>query len=442
MSNRTPHALACVIAVSAASLAIAGPLTPPPGAPSPTAKPLSDVEPRIAINSDNTPGNSDSVFRITQSGSYYLTDNISNVGFGRAGIVVDVDNVTIDLNGFTIAGTDSETELAIDGLGRSGLTVRNGFIETWGDQGIASSTTLTVQDVHFDDVDDTVINASSGLRVVGCSFRFSGPIVPPDGSLIIGCRFRDQADAIQSPDAEGVMVIDTVIDGQNTTDTGAVISLGAGAVLSRVVVAEEGQTAAFLGASSLVDRCVFTGQLSGGGTRTGLVVGTNSIVTNTVVQDYGGLGISAGSGVRIEGNSIFSCAGGGIQTVSSGVIANNTLESNGGIGIDATNGSLVINNTVRSSEDDGILVRGDCTVRGNSVDGDPIRVIGSDNVVDGNTITDATPNPIIIESGGNLAIRNMFSTGSISVTGTNTVAATVGGSAAVDAAGPFANIRH
>ena len=47
-----------------------GPLTPP-GAPAPTMKSLDQVEPRIAVNSTNTPGGADSLYKITQPGSYY-----------------------------------------------------------------------------------------------------------------------------------------------------------------------------------------------------------------------------------------------------------------------------------------------------------------------------------------------------------------------------------
>ena len=51
-----------------------GPLAPP-GAAAPTTKTLDQVEPRIAINSTNTPGDADSLYKITQPGSSYLTGN-------------------------------------------------------------------------------------------------------------------------------------------------------------------------------------------------------------------------------------------------------------------------------------------------------------------------------------------------------------------------------
>lgn len=438
MSRFTAHAVACTIAVATASHALAGPLTPPLGAPSPTNKTLGHVEPRVPINADNTPGDGDSVFRITTPGSYYLTASIPPVGPGRHAIEVDTENVTIDLNGFTINGNGDETLAAI--AGGFALTVRNGFIETWDDIGVTAGGSLRVERVHFDNVGGTQSIASAAAFLVAeCTFRLSGAVVPADGTAIIRCRFRDQRRAIRNAAAEGVVVLDTVIDGQNTGVTEATIDLGAGAIVSRVVVSEEGQTAIRIADSGLVDRCVVTGAASGGGTSTAIVVGTNSIVSNSVVQDFGGVGISAEAGSRIEGNSIVSCAGGGIQAVTA-VIAHNVLESNGGNGIEVGNACLVVHNLVRSTTGDGILGTNDNTIRGNTLDGDSIRVLNSDNIIDGNAIIDVFSNSIILESGGNLVIRNTISGGLISNIGGNTVAATATGTAAINAAGPFANI--
>ena len=55
-------------------------------------------EPRIAINTASTPGDADSVFRITQPGSYYLTGNTSGVA-AKHGIEIDASDVTLDLMG-------------------------------------------------------------------------------------------------------------------------------------------------------------------------------------------------------------------------------------------------------------------------------------------------------------------------------------------------------
>jgi hypothetical protein len=41
-------------------------------------KTLDEVEPRIPIGPDTTPGDSDSTYKITEPGSYYLTDNFTS----------------------------------------------------------------------------------------------------------------------------------------------------------------------------------------------------------------------------------------------------------------------------------------------------------------------------------------------------------------------------
>jgi len=80
--NRNTRIVALGLAVVVAATggtASAGDLNPPPGPVAPTMKSLSEVEPRIAINATNTPGDADSLFKITQPGSYYLTGNITGV---------------------------------------------------------------------------------------------------------------------------------------------------------------------------------------------------------------------------------------------------------------------------------------------------------------------------------------------------------------------------
>lgn len=58
---------------------------------------------RIEINSQNTPGDANSVYRITTPGSYELTANVA-VAAGITGIEIASSDVTIDLNGYAIQG--------------------------------------------------------------------------------------------------------------------------------------------------------------------------------------------------------------------------------------------------------------------------------------------------------------------------------------------------
>ena len=103
-----------------------GPLTPPPGPPSPQFKTLNQIESRTDIAT--LTGDANAMHLITQRGSYYLTGNITISG-ARAGIAIAASDVTLDLNGFTITG--SATALAgIDFRGTlSSCRVFNGHIE-------------------------------------------------------------------------------------------------------------------------------------------------------------------------------------------------------------------------------------------------------------------------------------------------------------------------
>lgn len=100
-----------------------GSLTPP-GAPAATMKTLAQIEPRAAIT------NSGAV-TIAASGSYYLTTNIT-VSSGDA-ITIAADDVTLDLNGFTIASTrptaTTDTAILLSG-GRTNVAIYNGHISS------------------------------------------------------------------------------------------------------------------------------------------------------------------------------------------------------------------------------------------------------------------------------------------------------------------------
>jgi len=123
-----PVAAAAVIA--AAGVLIAGPLTPPAGPIAPTNKTLQEVEPRIAINATNTPGDADSLFKITQPGSYYLTGNITGV-VGKHGIEIVDSGVTLDLMGFDLSGIPAMGAfdgVSVTNFSLTNITIRNGSV--------------------------------------------------------------------------------------------------------------------------------------------------------------------------------------------------------------------------------------------------------------------------------------------------------------------------
>src|ERR1700761_393464 len=98
MKTKLSLVCAAVFFARIATVASQGSLTPP-GPPAMIMKSLDQVEPRTAINSTNTPGDADSTYKITQPGSYYLTENLTGTS-GKVGIEIAANDVSLDLMGF------------------------------------------------------------------------------------------------------------------------------------------------------------------------------------------------------------------------------------------------------------------------------------------------------------------------------------------------------
>ncbi len=159
------------LAVGSVGYLIAGPLTPPGGSVASTYKTLSEVEPRIAINATNTPGNGTNVFVITQPGSYYLAANVS-VPSGKNGILVSASRVTIDLNGFAIVGSTGSLEgITTAGGSPSHVNVRNGTIATCGSTGInlVWAPSCLIENVAFAGNKGHGLQAGNNTHVSNCS---------------------------------------------------------------------------------------------------------------------------------------------------------------------------------------------------------------------------------------------------------------------------------
>jgi len=107
-----------------------GSLTPP-GAPAPTMLTLSQVEPRTPVDATHTGSGGSAEFLIIQPGSYYLTTNVVGVS-SEHGINISANNVTLDLNGFSVQGSSSALDAIYIHAGYTNVTVRNGNISGWG----------------------------------------------------------------------------------------------------------------------------------------------------------------------------------------------------------------------------------------------------------------------------------------------------------------------
>jgi hypothetical protein len=406
-SARTTLSVSALTFLLTSALLYAGPLNPPVGPVAPTLKTLTEVEPRIAINATNTPGDADSLFKITQPGSYYLTGNITGV-VGKHGIEIASSGVTLDLNGFDLLGVP----LSLDGVRctvnfRTSIEVRNGSIRLWGGDGL-----------------DLLSNTVRGSVVSGIRANLNG-------GTGIGVGNSSTATYCEPHDNVG----DGILTGHGCTITTCTASSNAGAGLGTST-------------GCTVTDCAFHQNTSDG-----IQLGDGSSVKNCTATENGGSGILAANGCTvadcttranmIDGISTgFSCTvtkcsassntGSGINTESSCTVSNCAASSNNGDGIVADDGSQVIDNHAAGNSGDGIQATSFCMVRGNDCysnrtsvpDGAGIHITGIYNRIEANTCT-RNDRGIDVDAQANIILRNTCgfnSSGSWSIAANNNLA--------------------
>ncbi|HYD00929.1 MAG TPA: right-handed parallel beta-helix repeat-containing protein [Phycisphaerales bacterium] len=174
-----------------AAMAKAGPLAPPAGAVAPTGKTLSDIEPRTAISTANTPGDADSLYRITSPGSYYLTDHLL-AGPGKSGIEITASNVTVDLNGFQIGGFGGLSGVIATNTALESITIRNGRIRTLSTGvSMVGIPGLTLEALRIESCLQRGAQLGIGARVDRCAFVDNGDdgLFCGEGSSVGGSTF-------------------------------------------------------------------------------------------------------------------------------------------------------------------------------------------------------------------------------------------------------------
>ncbi|MEM7754502.1 MAG: right-handed parallel beta-helix repeat-containing protein [Planctomycetota bacterium] len=365
------------LAANVATHTLAGPLTPPPGAPSPTNLTLQEIEPRTPISSPTI---------INQPGSYYLTNNINTTS---RGVEIQATGVILDLNGFTITGdgvgTTSEIGVLVSVSGNElPVVVKNGFVRNFTGDGVntsSSNNTLVVENVH-------VVDCNSGIASLGpaqirdcvvrnCAadgFRISSTGI----GLIVGCIAESNgSDGFQLDNAVARDCVAT-----NNADRGFNVSLdslliGCVATLNfNGFVASTGST--------------FKDCLAASNDVTGFTASTASSFTDCVARNNGDDGFIAANGVTFDG-----C----------------TARQNGNQGFDAGAANVFTNCAAVNNAGDGFALNSDCRINfcvaDNNGAGDATAAGirgSSDCTIDSCTVTD---NPTGIISGvGALVIRN------------------------------------
>ncbi len=372
-----------VVALAFTPVALAGDLTPP-GPPGPTMRTLDQVEPRIPVGPLTTPSDGSNVYRISATGSYYLTGDVVGVA-GRDGIFIVAAGVRLDLMGYTVRGVPGSIDgisIATSATARE-VQVVNGQVRSWGDDGVVVSGA----------VDSGVVRVE---RIV--SINNGGH----------GFRLNDHA-AVEACVASG-----NALDGSNVNIESSGIDSHA---------RDNGGVGINCTGSSLVQNCVVSGNGAGG-----ILALSNSVVADSVARANSGVGIEVRAGVVRSSVATGNAAAGVTARLGSSVVAC-TSTSNSGDGFWLEDGSSLTDSLARSNLGNGAFALVRATVRNSTFEANSfagIRALGyahlRDNTcmlnlhgirateqasrIEGNMTMANTSTGILVEDDSNFIIRN------------------------------------
>lgn len=393
--------LSAALVVSAAAYLNAGDIDPPGGPIAPTMKTLTDVEPRIALSQETTPGDGQYTFVIDSPGSYYLTGNMSVSGIGRGAIRINEPQVTLDLNGFKIEGIGDTGSAIVVATGRSWVRISNGVVEDFRQAAIqipggaghivegvrmfrndgggidASSATVTVRDCNFSQ-GDFGMRVGEQSVVQNCQVEvvsFEGISTGPH-SLVEGCHVAGGS--------AGIAVHTGSVVRNSTARSSATGILGNGFG----VVVESSAAEDCTNGISLTNGSTVLGSTARGNSAIGIRVGTGSVVTSSTAFENGGNGVETQTSGVVRGVSSYNNGGSGIVCGDGSSISDSVVfgsDAGDAAGVVIGRGSSVSNTVSRENAGDGFYVDigssvNNCTARGNG--GYGFTILSGSTVVD------------------------------------------------------------
>jgi parallel beta-helix repeat protein len=223
----------------------------PPGAPAATMKSLDQIEPRVPISYVD--------YYIGSPGSYYVTTNLiggpSGVpnAPGPWGIYIASDNVTVDLNGFTLQGVPGSFSGVYIYGSHTNIVVRNGIVTGWGQNGITWN--------YPSSPPQNVV-----LKNLTVSANTVNGIVTANGYIVSDCTVQNNGGTGILVDGNGSQIVGNTLFGNNAAFT----STSCGILLE--------------GSNNRVEGNHITGHASGYGIEYDFSNGTNNvIIKNSVV---------------------------------------------------------------------------------------------------------------------------------------------------------------
>jgi hypothetical protein len=301
----------------------AGDLNPPAGAVGETMKTLDEVEPRTPISQADIP------FQILKDGSYYLTESVRVANPGDAFVIrVGVDNVTLDLRGFTIFGATGGAQANYGILieqGVENVTIRDGDIVTCGLAGLYAGETTDVR----------------VLRVTSSDHGGYGFAMGTSSQLIDCVAHSNAADGFQTGD--GCSLVRCVA--RNNFLTGITVGVGC-----RVTDSTANDNFG-IGIYAFVN-CVVTGSVANFNRVDGIAI-SGGKATDCMARGNTGNGFS-GSGAFTS--CVASSNGADGFSVTSASVLQNCSSSYNNIGFTLDDGSAALNCEAQSNSKQGFVV--------------------------------------------------------------------------------------
>ena len=299
----------------------------PAASPGSTMKTLDKVEPRIEINSTNTPGDASYVYIITSPGSYYLTENTAAP---TGGIKVDASDVTIDLSGFTLSGPDTSSSRGFYISTGSNVEIRNGTVRDFnvGIYEAGGGQNHRIINVRL------VSNLLNGIYMIGYNH------------LVADCTVSDTGVSGVSPTgiivSHGSRVTGCMVYNNGTSAAGGISG----------IYVYSGCTAS--------DNVVYSNGGSAGGSVFAIFADYGCTITGNTIYDNGDAsegtavrGINTNNGCTVTGNTVYSNGTSaasadvyGIYLTGDSLAAQNTALDNGVGAASATNITLGVTGCV------------------------------------------------------------------------------------------------
>ncbi len=273
-------------------------------------------------------------YLITNSGSYVVTEPLS-VQDTTNGITVYADDVTLDLNGFSLVGPSSRPSL--NGIHQPqqyrGLSVRDGFLTGWQEgYGLyAGGKAALIRNVHTKQC-GMGIRAGSGSVVVNCS-GFSNVVYAVsagEGSVLASCSasYNDSHGFLVSAGVMGACIA------WNNGSNG--LSAAEGSVVRKSVSTQN------RGEGLLASDSVVADTHLAGNHRNGLGLIGACVLRESLIRDNQQAGVN-----QLPGLGDYAYGS---------LFADNLVLGNGSDGISAWNGSAVLDCHVGNNADAGIRI--------------------------------------------------------------------------------------